>query len=325
LNRLATLGSPAFIIALGLVCSGCSMMSWRRDKEVVHVVDDAAHPVAEILCLWSPAEGHDMNGLPCRGFAGQVLFFTAGNRAPAVVSGDVMIYVFDDHGTAEEQQKPLHQFSFPHESWETYLRETNFGSSYQLFIPYTRATSESANCSLRLRYTSPDKRITFSKLVEIALPGTPRTQPPISETPHQPSLFEALDSSTGDASRDSASSVSQASYVVPADNDSRPGGGTSRDSDLVVSSSQIELQPAQLANHQLATLDHLVQSLDGVSVRPADSGPAISEALSQEASAHEAQALDSSAVDVTDGTESAPTAMRSHRLHPLASEPAIAP
>jgi hypothetical protein len=84
------------VVAMSLSSTGCSMLGWQKDREVVRVIEDPRQPVSEIICLWQPAEGQDMDGLPCRGFAGQLLFFAVGNEAPAEVGGEVMIYIFDD-------------------------------------------------------------------------------------------------------------------------------------------------------------------------------------------------------------------------------------
>lgn len=128
-------------------------------------------PVREIVCLWEPGEGIGLDGLPTRGFAGQILFFTGGHAEPAKVDGDVRIYVFDNHGTPEEQQRPIHQFDFDGGSWNTYLHDTNMGAAYQVFIPYTRKGGYGADCALRVRLTPKDGLPVFSKMATIQLQG----------------------------------------------------------------------------------------------------------------------------------------------------------
>lgn len=127
--------------------------------------------VREIVCLWEPAEGIGLDGLPTRGFAGQLLFFEPGNDSPVLVEGDVMIYVFDDQGGPEEQSRPLHQFEFPSAVWQTFARDTNLGPAYQLFIPYTRKGGHYADCAIRVRLTPPEQLPVWSKLTNLPLPG----------------------------------------------------------------------------------------------------------------------------------------------------------
>jgi hypothetical protein len=132
---------------------------------------DQTAGVGEIVCLWEAAEGVGLDGLPTRGFAGQVLFFVKGQSTPVRINGDVRVYVFDDQGTADEQARPLHEFNFPAEAWNSYLTQTNLGPAYQLFVPYTRKGSHFAKCELRVRLTAQDRLPAYSKLAMITLPG----------------------------------------------------------------------------------------------------------------------------------------------------------
>ncbi|MFG0333981.1 MAG: hypothetical protein ACF8TS_11515 [Maioricimonas sp. JB049] len=164
---------------LGLVClavlatTGCqsldlfSKMSGRKPlKEAT-----AEQPAIEVLCFWEAAEGRGLDNLPTRGFAGQVLFFTSGSAEPVKVNGDVRVYLFDDQGTPEEQARPIHQFDFHAHAWETFLRETNVGAAYQLFIPYTRKGVHQAECGIRVRFTPENGLPLYSKMAAITLPG----------------------------------------------------------------------------------------------------------------------------------------------------------
>lgn len=152
--------------------SGCSALDLDMDLPFSFSRDSKAQ-IADIVCLWEPAEGVGLDGLPTRGFAGQILFFRSGKPEPIRVDGDVWIYVFDDQGTSEEQARPMHQFEFPAAVWNTYLQKTNLGSAYQLFIPYTRKGVNLANCALRVRLTSEGHMPAYSKLANVTLGGKP--------------------------------------------------------------------------------------------------------------------------------------------------------
>lgn len=161
---------------LALALSGCQTLGLGL------LGDDAtpAHNVREIVCLWEPAEGIGLDGLPTRGFAGQLLFFEPGNDTPVLVDGDVMIYVFDDQGAPEEQSRPLHQFEFPGPIWQTFARDTNLGPAYQIFIPYTRKGGHYADCAIRVRLTGPEQLPVWSKLTNVPLPGRKSGSKPAS-------------------------------------------------------------------------------------------------------------------------------------------------
>jgi hypothetical protein len=152
-------------------CAGTRLLKFGKDDVPRAAADN---PVIKIVALWQPTDGVGLDGKTCRGFAGQIMFLTNNSEVPAEVDGDIRIYVFDDQGTPEEQSKPIHQFDFPAEVWKTYLRDGKLGRSYALFIPYTRKGYFESECSLRLRYTAADGRITYSEMVNVSLPGSKR-------------------------------------------------------------------------------------------------------------------------------------------------------
>jgi hypothetical protein len=138
---------------------------------------DDRNPVTEVLCLWEPAEGTGLDKLPARGFAGQILFLTPRGKEPVQVDGKVKIYVFDDYGSIQEQQQPIHQFTFDSTAWNAFLRNTNVGAAYQVFLPYTRPGMHQAICSLRVCYESADGQPIYSKFAKVTLTGTTKPKP----------------------------------------------------------------------------------------------------------------------------------------------------
>ena len=182
---------------VGLLCGwlvltsvGCATMKMpfgkdRIEKASIH------NPVTQILCLWEPSEGRDPQGLPCRGFAGQILFLASRGSLPVEIEGDVRVYVFDDQGTQEEQAKPIHQFDFDAGTWKAHLTKGALGPAYSVFIPYTRHGSHEANCALRVRMKSKDFPVVFSDLCSIQLIGHKRknsaeANPPTLENSDSP-------------------------------------------------------------------------------------------------------------------------------------------
>jgi len=134
----------------------------------------AKNPVVKVLCMWEPAEGRDPHGLPCRGFAGQILFLGNKGGVPVKVHGDVKIYVFDDFGTPEEQSVPVHQFAFDDRAWNNHLKVGTFGPAYYVFVPYTRHGNHEANCAVRIKYTPTEGIPIYSESCTINLKGKTR-------------------------------------------------------------------------------------------------------------------------------------------------------
>ena len=155
-----------------LSIQGCTTFALNKlAKLPLPAVEHPPVQAARMLCLWQPAEGVGLDGLPSRGVVGQVFFFGQNTETPIVVDGDVRIFLFDDRGTAEEQAKPLHQFDFLSEGWQTQLYETQLGPTYQVFIPYVRKGNQEVECALRVRLTPKTGQTIYSDMAYVVLPG----------------------------------------------------------------------------------------------------------------------------------------------------------
>lgn len=176
----------SLILLTGLLLfadSGCTSLpafSKLVTKKKTSPVASAEHPVVECICLWEAGEGTGLDGLPCRGFAGQILFFARGYSEPVRVDGDVTVYLFDDQGTPDEQGKPLHQYQFDSEAFQAFRTETNLGSAYQLFIPYPRKGTHRASCSLRVKVSPPYGNPVYSRMATVLLSGLRTREAPTS-------------------------------------------------------------------------------------------------------------------------------------------------
>jgi hypothetical protein len=163
---------PAFVAALLMLCgTGCANLTLLNIKTEKIPTADAEHPAIEVLAVWQAAEGPGPKGIPTRGFAGQIFFFTQDRATPVAVDGTARVYIFDDHGTLQDQARPLHQFDFDRESWKGHLQMPKIGPTYGVFIPYPRADFHQAVCSLRVRFTPTKGRPLYSASSTIVLPG----------------------------------------------------------------------------------------------------------------------------------------------------------
>lgn len=159
------------LVCLAVLLSGCAADGLFLQKSK-YPQADAEHPVTRILCIWEPGEGAGLDGRTTRGFAGQIYFFTHKSDIPAIVDGDVRIYLFDDQGTPEERKRPLHQFDFIGQGWDIMRVDTQLGPAYQVFIPYVREGFHQAKCALRVRLTPAEGPVIHSNMVYVTLRGT---------------------------------------------------------------------------------------------------------------------------------------------------------
>ena len=163
-----SLAAAACLLALA---SGCAQTSLFKGSAKIETATPK-EPAVKLLCIWEAARGRGPNGMPTRGMAGQLMFFTPSNPSPVAVEGDVRIYLFDNLGTPQEQARPIHQFDFTSESWQAHLRNGNLGPSYHVFVPYVRGGFEQVECSLQVRFTPKEGPVVYSEMTSVVLPGT---------------------------------------------------------------------------------------------------------------------------------------------------------
>ncbi len=225
------------LLSCGLLWTsvGCATFHMPFGKDRMQTAT-ARNPVTQVICIWQPSEGRDSSGMPCRGFAGQILFLAGRNSLPVMVEGDVRIYLFDDQGTDEEQTKPIHQYDFDTGSWAPHLTKGTLGPTYSVFVPYTRRGTYEAKCALRVRLKPDDEPAVFSDMAMVPLDGRPKKA---SDTESQlPSAVEAKAtneaasqtlrrtttiSMAGETMKPTATGIQTAATGSPAPRDETPG------------------------------------------------------------------------------------------------------
>ncbi len=111
-------GAILCLSAAAMLVSGCAFRQLAAAEKESFPTASAKNPVVRVLAVWQVGEGQGPDGLTTRGFAGQIFFLDAKDQIPSKVDGEVRVYLFDDQGSAEERDKPLHQFDYPRDSWK---------------------------------------------------------------------------------------------------------------------------------------------------------------------------------------------------------------
>jgi hypothetical protein len=156
-----------------LAAAGCASTQFFGFKNVKFEKADAKNPAVEILALWQATEGPGPTGVPTRGFAGEVFFFTQAKPVPVMVEGKARIYLFDDRGTVKQQARPIREYDFDTASWSAHCHSSSLGPGYAVFIPYPRDDFHQAACSLRIRFTPTVGPTIYSPTATVVLPGPP--------------------------------------------------------------------------------------------------------------------------------------------------------
>jgi hypothetical protein len=157
----------------------------------------AKDPAYQMLCIWEPAEGVDPKGLPTRGFAGKITFFTRHQQTGVRVHGNVEVSVFDDQGPVEKRGQPIHNWVFEGDAWAIHLQDSSIGPSYSVFIPYSRTGNHQAQCALQVKFTSENGGAPlYSDTVAVLLPGPARKKEEQPLSADQSNKRKSLDSIT---------------------------------------------------------------------------------------------------------------------------------
>lgn len=172
-NLLKPVCALVMLLLVSTSITGCTSLAvtnwnWMSPKKFA----TAKKPVIEILALWEPAEGKGVDGMPTRGFSGQIMFFQHGNSSPVYAKGEVMIHLYDDQGDLKEQSKPLHQYKFESGAWQVHAADSTLGPSYQVFIPYVRKGRKQVECALRVQLSQENAPEIYSSMISVKLDGT---------------------------------------------------------------------------------------------------------------------------------------------------------
>lgn len=188
----------ALLLLLSTSSSGCTSLAlstwdWKGAKNFA----SPKKPAVEIVALWEAAEGKGVDGMPTRGFAGQLMFFQHNNSSPVYVKGEVMIHLYDDQGATSEQNKPIHQYKFDSGAWQVHAVDSTLGPAYQVFIPYVRKGRDQAECALRVQLTQEGSADIYSRMISVKLDGkTPKAaEQPLAQqkpAPKENVLVETL-------------------------------------------------------------------------------------------------------------------------------------
>jgi len=192
IGTIGRLGFSCALIGLTVVLStaGCASVPFFGSKTVKFEQADAKNPAVEILAFWQSSEGPGPKGVPIRGFGGQIYFFTQSKETPVAVDGSVRVYLFDDHGSPQQQSQPIATFDFDAAHWKNGAHKSPLGPSYSIFVPYPRNDFHQATCSLRMRFSPTVGPAIYSVPATVILSGPPakadkgdepNIQPPIPQ------------------------------------------------------------------------------------------------------------------------------------------------
>ena len=90
-----------------------------------------------------------------------------------LVDGTVRVYVFDDHGSVEQQAKPIGEFDFDSAHWNALRTGRHWPWVMGSSSPISGSDFHQASCSLRIRFTPAAGPTIYSEPATVILSGPP--------------------------------------------------------------------------------------------------------------------------------------------------------
>ena len=151
----------AFTLCSFAGCAGTrSILPSVGNAESTTTITDSV-PITKVVCLWEPGAGRVPEG-PSRGVLGQLMFFSGSDRSPQEVRGTVTIYMFDNHGSTEQQSKPVLKLVLTPQELAAVHSESILGHAYNIPVPYPKKHRLETTCTMRVKYTSPSGNVAYS-------------------------------------------------------------------------------------------------------------------------------------------------------------------
>lgn len=125
--------------------------------------------VVRVEAIWKESTLEQLGRPMARGFAGRIYLFGREGDAPIMAPGEIAVYTFDD---ADESGKPKAVWRFEGEDLKKVRDKTMLGWSYNFWIPWEAGT-EAQDCTVIVRYRSPEGRVVASSPGRVRLPGLP--------------------------------------------------------------------------------------------------------------------------------------------------------
>ena len=190
-NKSRLIASMLLLGCLAAIATGCSNKNAIQMGDIpIPGLESKKTPtqISKIVCFWQPAEGKSTKGLPTRGVAGQIMFFTHGEKSPIKLDDedDVIVYMFDNQGTPEAQKKPIHRFDFVKKSWNAHLQNGQIGPTYHVFIPYQRNVIHQVKCTLNVRMVPKNGAPVSSEMTTVTLHGPLKEEPQAQFSSNKP-------------------------------------------------------------------------------------------------------------------------------------------
>lgn len=125
----------------------------------------------KLVVFWQDAVLNSSEIKGIRGFGGRLLFYGNNPSKPIKVSGELVVYAFDETNRDPHNVVPDRKFVFTAEQMKSKYSKNKLGHSYSVWIPWDQVGGEQKQISLIARFKSDEGEMVVSEQTKQVLPG----------------------------------------------------------------------------------------------------------------------------------------------------------
>ncbi len=174
------------------VASGCAKLDLKPPVPFPLPWEEKPQVPEKLVAFWTDTILYQPNQPPIRGFGGRLMFYGPGSTKPVKVSGELVVYAFDEEGRGPTDVKPDRKYVFPRDQFARHYSDSKLGHSYSVWIPWDAAGGPQKEISLIARFIPDEGPVLVGQQARQILPGpalptsqtaAPDQQPPRSAPP----------------------------------------------------------------------------------------------------------------------------------------------
>ncbi|MGI9458335.1 MAG: hypothetical protein ACR2NU_17375 [Aeoliella sp.] len=105
-----------------------------------------------VVATWTETVLHESGKGGTRGFGGRLFFYERQSDKPIRVTGQLVVYAFEEDGRGPTDHCPTKRYVFPAEQFAKHETESEAGMSYSLWLPWDQVGGEQSEVSLIARF-----------------------------------------------------------------------------------------------------------------------------------------------------------------------------
>lgn len=157
--------------AMLAMASGCAKLDLKPAVPFALPWEEKPQVPEKLVAFWTDTILYQPNQPPIRGFGGRLMFYGPNSSKPIKVSGELVVYAFDEEGRGPSDVKPDRKYVFPRDQFARHYSDSKLGHSYSVWIPWDEAGGPQKEISLIARFVPDEGPVLVGEQARQVLPG----------------------------------------------------------------------------------------------------------------------------------------------------------